>query len=57
MKILPLMILISILLGFCGLVAFLWSILSGQFDDPQKFCSLALEDEDQTRIETLDKKS
>ncbi len=56
MEILPLMILVSLLLGFCGLVAFLWSILKGQFDDPQKCCSLALEDEDQERIKELVKK-
>lgn len=35
---------ISIILGIIGLVAFLWGLRSGQFDDSEKFTSAALFD-------------
>lgn len=35
---------ISIILGVIGLIAFLWGLRSGQFDDSEKFTSMALFD-------------
>lgn len=35
---------ISIILGAIGLIAFLWGLRSGQFDDSEKFNSMVLFD-------------
>lgn len=38
------MLFVSLLVGLLGLIAFLWGLKSGQFDDQKKFTSGALFD-------------
>lgn len=37
---------IAVTLGLCGLIAFFWSLRSGQFDDPKGDASRILNDDD-----------
>ncbi|MDR0746341.1 MAG: cbb3-type cytochrome oxidase assembly protein CcoS [Helicobacteraceae bacterium] len=44
---LTLTLFISVLLGLLGLVAFLWGLRSGQFDDEERFTHAALFDSEE----------
>ncbi len=46
MNILILLIPAALLLGFLGLLGFLWSLKSGQYDDPQGAAERILYDDD-----------
>ncbi len=46
MSILALLIPVALLLGGLGLAAFLWSVRTGQFDDPDGAASRILIDDD-----------
>lgn len=43
-NVLSMMLIVSIGLGFLGLLAFLWGLKTGQFDDEEKFLDGALYD-------------
>lgn len=46
MNVLLYLIPIALFMGFLGLVAFLWALRSGQFDDPEGAAERILHDED-----------
>ena len=46
MDILLYLIPVALALGFIGLIAFVWSLKSGQFDDPEGNASRILQDTD-----------
>ena len=46
MEMLAFLIPVALLLGLTGLVAFIWSVRSGQFDDPDGAAARILIDED-----------
>ncbi len=46
MTVLLFLIPVALLMGLAGLCAFLWSLKSGQFDDPQGSAERILTDED-----------
>jgi len=54
MKSLLWLIPIALILGLTGLLAFFWSLKSGQFDDPQGDASRILNSEDRPIIEDED---
>ncbi len=41
----------ALALGFCGLIAFFWSMKSGQFDDPKGDASRILMSEDRPIVD------
>lgn len=45
MDIILILIPIALALGFVGLVAFIWSLKSGQFDDPEGNAARILQDD------------
>ncbi|MEM9573956.1 MAG: cbb3-type cytochrome oxidase assembly protein CcoS [Pseudomonadota bacterium] len=46
MNLLVFLIPIALFLGFLGLAAFLWSLKTGQFDDPEGAAQRILQDDD-----------
>lgn len=46
MNLLIFLIPIALFLGFLGLAAFLWSLKTGQFDDPEGAAQRILQDDD-----------
>jgi cbb3-type cytochrome oxidase maturation protein len=49
MGVLVYLIPIALLLGFGGVIAFMWALKSGQFDDPEGAASRILQDDDAPR--------
>lgn len=47
MNVLVILIPVSLILGGCGLIAFLWTIRSDQYDDAQGNAARILMDDDQ----------
>lgn len=52
MNILPIMLGVSLVLGLIGLVAFLWGVKHGHFDDPEGMrYRMLLDDEEEDRYQ------
>ena len=45
---------VALTLGFMGLMAFFWSLRSGQFDDPKGDASRILQDDDAPIVDKFD---
>lgn len=54
MDILPLMLGVSLVLGLLGLLAFLWGMKTGQFDDPEGMRQkVIVDDEEEDRYQAM----
>jgi cbb3-type cytochrome oxidase maturation protein len=47
------MLIVSLLLGFLGVVAFIWGLKNNQFDDEKKFTSGLLNDSEEDLNEAI----
>ena len=57
MDVLIYLIPIALFLGLIGLVAFLWALRSGQFDDPKGAAERILYDDDDPPPDAVDRRS
>ena len=54
MNVLPLMLGVSLFLGFLGLLGFLWGVRQGMFDDPERVRhKILLDDEEEEAYQQL----